>query len=228
MKHAAYCGSRNIYPDMVASAKSLIAHSDVDRIWFITEDAEFPEPLPDYITNIDASNQTFFKPDGPNMTSGYTYLAMMRAALCHVLDVDKVLSLDCDTICVQDVSGLWELDLDGCYFAASKENHRSYCDVIYTNIGVCLYNLDLLRQGKADEAIGILNHARFKYLEQDVFNCLCQGRILEMDGNYNANDWTVHDSPRILHFAGRSDWRTYPEVKRWYETSWELAEGMRG
>ena len=220
-KHAVYCGSRNIYPDMVMSAKSLAANSDVDRIWFVIEDSEFPEPLPDYVSCIDASSQTFFRADGPNMTSGYTYLAMMRAALCHILDADKVLSLDCDTVCVKDVSDVWDIDLDGYYFAASREAHRSYCDIVYTNTGVALYNLDLLRNGKADEVIEILNHARFQYLEQDVFNSLCQGRIALMSGDYNANDWTEHHNPRILHFAGYSNWRGRPEAVRWYQTAWE-------
>lgn len=222
MKHAVYTGSRNIYDDMVASAKSLAAHSDVDRIWFLIEDSEFPYELPDYVTCVDVSGQEFFRDDGPNMTSGYTYLAMMRAALCHVLpDVDKVLSLDCDTVCVGDVSGIWDIDLDGCYFAASREQHRCYCDVLYTNTGVCLYNLDMLRDGKADEVISVLNSRRFKYVEQDVMNCLCQGRIAEMDGNYNANDWTEHDDPKILHFAGHSDWQERPEVAPYREISWD-------
>lgn len=222
MKHAVYSGSRNVYGDMVASAKSLAAHSDVDRIWFLIEDPEFPFDLPDYVTCIDVSSQGFFAADGPNMASGYTYLAMMRAALCHVLpDVDRVLSLDCDTVCVGDVSDLWDIDLEGCYFAASREPHRCYCDVLYTNTGVCLYNLDMLRDGKADEVISVLNSKRFKYVEQDVMNCLCQGRIAEMDGNYNANDWTEHDSPRILHFAGHSDWRGRPEIAMYRDMAWD-------
>lgn len=222
MKHAAYAGSREVYADMAASAKSLAAHSDVDRIWFLIEDAEFPEPLPGYVTCIDVSGQRFFKADGPNMGSRYSYLAMMRAALCHVLpDVDKVLSLDADTICVGDVSGIWDIDLDGRYFAAAREAHRSYCDVLYTNTGVCLYNLEMLRNGKADEVISVLNETRFQYVEQDVMNCLCQGRIAEMDGDYNANDWTEHGDPRILHFAGHSDWRGRPEAAMWRDMTWD-------
>lgn len=222
MKHAVYTGSRDVYADMAASAKSLAAHSDVDRIWFLIEDPEFPTELPDYVTCVDVSGQRFFDRNGPNMGSGYTYLAMMRAALCHVLpDVDKVLSLDCDTVCVGDVSGLWDIDLEGRYFAAAREPHRCYCDVLYTNTGVCLYNLDMLRDGKADEVISVLNSARFQYVEQDVMNCLCQGRIAEMDGDYNANDWTEHGSPRILHFAGHSDWRGRPEAAMYRDMPWE-------
>ena len=228
MKHAVYTGSRGVYDDMVVSAKSLAANSDVDRIWFLVEDAEFPYELPDYVTCIDVSGQEYFDSDGPNMGSGYTYLAMMRAALCHVLpDADRVLSLDCDTICLSDVSDVWDIALEGCYFAAAREAHRGYCDVLYTNMGVCLFNLDMLRDGKADEVISVLNSKRFKYVEQDVMNCLCQGRIAEMDGNLNACDWTEHDNPRIVHFAGRSDWRGRPEVEMYREMPWSKVKEPR-
>ena len=229
MRHVAYCGSRGIYDDMVASAKSLVAHTEVDAIWFFAEDAEFPCELPDYVHVVDVSEQEWFDPDGPNMTSGYTYLAMMRAVLCRLLpDADRVLSLDADTVCVGDVSGLWDIDLDGKYFAAAREPHRCYCDVLYTNTGVCMYNLGMLRDGKADEVVSVLNGSKFQYLEQDAFNCLCQGRIAEMGGDYNANDWTEHSRPRILHFAGHSDWRDRPEVAFWRNATWEQAEAMRG
>lgn len=227
MKHAVYAGSREVYDDMETSAKSLVANSDVDRIWFVIEDAEFPRPLPDYITCIDASDQSFFRMDGPNISSGYTYLAMMRAALCRILPfgVDRVLSLDADTVCIGDVSPVWDIDLEGRYFAAAREAHRSYAELLYTNTGVCLYNLDALRDGKADEVIGVLNSTRFTWLEQDVFNYLCQGRIAVMDGNYNANDWTEHDDPKLIHFAGRSDWRDDPNVVMYRNMTWEQARG---
>ena len=222
MKHAVYSGSKAIYEDMVTSAKSLAANSDVDKIWFLIEDMVFPYDLPEYVTCINVSNQQFFKPDGPNMNSPYTYLAMMRAALCYVLpDVDVVLSLDADTICIQDVSDLWDIPLYGNYFAASKEPDRSYCDLLYTNTGVALYNLDALRKGKADEVISVLNSSHFNWVEQDVLNYLCQGRIVNMDGNYNANDWTEHNNPKILHFAGYSDWRDRPEVCLYRNMSWD-------
>ena len=41
MKHAAYCGTREIYDDMEMSAKSLVANSDVDLVHFIIEDSAF-------------------------------------------------------------------------------------------------------------------------------------------------------------------------------------------
>ena len=225
-KHAAYCGTRNIYGDMETAAKSLVAMSDVDVVHLVIEDAEFPTELPPIVQVHDVSGQTYFAPDGPNMSSGYTYMAMMRLALCHVLPrVNKVLSLDADTVCMDDVSAVWDMPVDGCYFSASREWHRSGNGLLYTNAGVTLYNLRQLRDGKADECIAVLNSRRYTWLEQDVSNYLCQGRIHDMPSCYNSNWWTDKNAPgaRIVHFAGvqREGWVNDPRVTRWRDMSWD-------
>ena len=233
MKHAAYCGTRNIYGDMETAAKSLIANSDVDVVHFVIEDAEFPGELPDIIQCHDASGQTFFKSDGPNMSSGFTYMAMMRIALCHVLpDVDKVLSLDADTVCVDDVSDIWDMPIDDCYLSASHEWHRSGDGLLYCNFGVVLYNLAKLRDGKADEIIGVLNSCAYTWVEQDVGNYLCQGRIHDMPSEYNSNWWTDRFAPgaRIVHFAGtrREDWCGDERVSKYRDMPWDEVMRLHG
>lgn len=228
-KVAAYCGTRNIYMDMLPSVKSLIMHSDIDAVYLIGEDDEFPVELPECCHVINVSNQTFFKPDGANMKSQYTYMAMMRAALCHVLpDEDVVLSLDFDTIVVKDIDPIWELPIDDCYFSACPEYHKSRNGLTYTNTGVTLYNLKKLRDGKADEVIGVLNTTYFRWVEQDVMNYLCQGRIYPMPNCYNANEWTVHppetkpcSHPVLIHYAGIKHWQDEPLVQGYKSKSWE-------
>lgn len=225
-KVAVYTGSRNIYSDMVMSAKSLTAFSDVDKIYFLIEDDIFPEELPDHIETINMSGQQYFDPWGPNMTTNFTYFAMLRAALGDIFnDYDRILSLDCDTVCVRDVSHLWELPIDDYYFSASIEPHRSTCGLIYTNVGVCLMNLDKLRTNeKTDEFIDVLNRQKFTFVDQDVMNYLCQGYIYEMNSEYNANNFTKPcQNPRIIHFAGmkRDNWLRHPKAKYYNEISWD-------
>ena len=233
MKHAAYCGTRGIYTDMEMSAKSLIANTDVDRVHFIIEDAEFPRPLPDIIQVHDVSGQTIFDPDGPNMASQFTYMAMMRMALCHVLpDVDKVLSLDADTLCLADASDAWDTPMDGCYLAAAEEWHRSRDGLQYCNFGVVLYDLEKLRDGKADECIEVLNKRKYSWVEQDVGNYLCQGRIAELPARFNSCYWTDKDAPgcAIKHYAGisREGWVNMPLPSRWRNTSWDEVMRLHG
>ena len=233
LKHAAYCGSRNIYGDMETAAKSLVANSDVTDVWLVIEDEEFPTELPDMVHVVNVADQPWFAQGGPNMSSGYTYMAMVRIALCHVLpDVDKVLSLDHDTIAVRDVSRIWDLPIEGCYLSASHEWHRTTEDAFYGNFGVVLYNLEKMRDGKADECIAELNANKYTWLDQDVGNYLCQGAVFDMPSEYNSNWWTDKNAPnaRIVHYAGvpYNQWKDKPEVVKYRAMSWEQALWMHG
>ena len=116
MKVAVYAGTRNIYSDMLPAAKSLLIHSDVDKIYFLIEDDEFPYELPPEIECIDVSNQTYFDPNGPNYKSKCTYMVLIRAALSKVFpQYDTILSLDVDTIVNENINDIWNYNLDGYY-----------------------------------------------------------------------------------------------------------------
>ena len=234
MKHALYSGSKNLYGDMATAAKSLIANSDVDKVWMLTEGG-YDYWLPDICEVVDVSGQDYFPAGGPNMGSKYSYLALMRAALAlmpELSHVDRVLSLDVDTACMMSVSQAWEMPVDGCYFSASIEPGCCYKNMQYCNTGVALYNLEMLRDGKAEEVVHCLNVRRFPNIEQDVFSFLCQGRIHEMPSEYNAGHrWTEPASVvRIRHFAGDkyAKWSKSPEFEAWRRVSWDEALEMHG
>lgn len=225
-KIAVYTGSRNLYGDMVTCAKSLVAHSNVNKIYFLIEDDIFPIEVPEIIETHNVSDQEYFNHWGPNMKSRFTYFAMMRAALPKVFPkYDRILSLDCDTICIRNVSDIWNLPINDCYYAASKEAHRSVAGLLYTNVGVALMNLKKQREtGKVDEYIDVLNKQQFDYLDQDVMNYLSQGYVYDMNSEFNANDWTNPCyNPRIIHFAGiKSDiWHKHPDAKKYNQMSWD-------
>ena len=57
MRTAVYAGTRNVYDRMLAPAKSLLMHSNVDKIYFLIEDNNFPDELPKEIECINVSNQ---------------------------------------------------------------------------------------------------------------------------------------------------------------------------
>ena len=129
-KHAVYSGTRNLYADMVTAAKSLVANSSVTDIWLLIEDDEFPYELPDCRVTFHVKNmrgQTWFPPNGPNMTSVFTYMAIIRAAYAEIFpDIDRIVSFDCDTVCVDNVDYLWEVDLQGNLWAANHEYLGTY------------------------------------------------------------------------------------------------------
>lgn len=55
MRAAIYSGTRNIYEKMLPSMKSLLMHSNVEKIYFLIEDDEFPYELPPEVECINVS-----------------------------------------------------------------------------------------------------------------------------------------------------------------------------
>lgn len=215
-KAAAYCMTRNLYEMTVPSIKSLLINSDVDVVYLIIEDDEFPVQLP-RTKVINVSGQKYFTPGGINWNSPWTYMALMRAALPKLLRESQVLSLDCDTIIDGDISPLWEIPLKDYYLAAGMEPHKSD-GRIYVNVGVAMYNLAKLRKdGMADKIIEALNTKPYAFLEQDAFNEFCAGKIYNMPPEYNVHTWSQQTSkqPVIIHYAGHKDWRRFSGYQKY-------------
>lgn len=213
-KVAAYTGTRNLYPYMIASAKSLLMNSDVEKIYFLIEDDSVGEKIPKEIECINVSGQTYFRPDGANMNTHFTYMTMMRSVYALMFpDLDRILSLDVDIFVDSDISDVWELPIDDYYYAASKEPLKSRSDFLYVNVGVALYNLDKLRDGKVHEVINTLNEKKYGCPDQDAFAELCQGHIYEMPSDYNPTRYTLPTStPKVVHYAGFKNWFNFKEA----------------
>lgn len=239
MKAAVYSGSRNLYPDFIPAAKSMIANSSVDKIYFLIEDDKFPYELPPIIECINISGQTWFPADGPNMKSCYTYMALCRSCYDKLFpDLDRILSLDIDTIVIDNIDELWDLDMTRKWLAACEEKftfHHPY-GIQYFNIGVTMFNLDEIRKdGASDRLIELLNKEKLPWVEQDGWNKLGYPRkILELPTCYNENFMCgFTEEPKIVHYCGRLDWQTSKQMarkeylKKYREMTWEEAFACR-
>ena len=213
MKAAVYAGTRNIYNKMLAPAKSLLIHSDVDKIYFLIEDDTFPYDLPKEIECINISKQPWFKKDGPNFANVLSYMVLLRAAYTKIFPhLDKILSIDVDTIVNENISDLWDLDLTNYYLAAVEEQSLTKAEGSYINMGVAMLNLDKIRkEGKDDELIDALNTYWYRFKEQDCINEFFRGQILILPSDYNA---CLQAEPpqreKITHFAGLYDLDKFP------------------
>lgn len=129
----------------------------------------------------------------------YTEAASLRLLLPELLlELDKILYLDCDIVVRQDLSKLWdETDLGDNYLAAvyeaaiegQAERFRALgCDPAkYFNSGFLLMNLAQMRTEKVSEKL--FEACRVPYLEfpdQDALNQVCQGRVLPLSPLYNS------------------------------------------
>lgn len=203
-KVAVYAGTRNLYEQMYVALKSLLLNNEMDRVYLLIEDDEYPYPVPECVHPVNIESQEFFPKDGANYQNLWSYMTMMRCCLSTMLPhEEKVLWLDCDTIVNEDITDMFAMNLDGCYYAAVYEPKKSIDIFRYVNAGVLLLNCEMLRlTRKEDELIAMLNSIPMNFPDQAAINLLCQGRIRLIDSEYNANAWTTTClKPKIYHFA---------------------------
>lgn len=223
-----YCGTANTYPNMIASAKSLLANTHVDKVYFLTEDDEFPEELPDIITNINVKDQTMFPEKGPNFANSWSYMCLMRAAFPLMFhEYDRILSLDIDVVINEDISHMWDIDLSDYYFAGVPEpsRQRKHDDPVYCNFGVIMMNISKLRHdNKVKDIIAMLNSERLGCPEQDAFNKVCANHILALPPDYNYTPYSnITGVPKreiITHYAGIKYWKHFQPVRKYADMSW--------
>ena len=227
MKAAFYLMTRNIYTDVVPSLKSLLKNGKIDRVYILAEDDDigFELPAKVIVKNISGWKKRL-NPEGPNIGCRWSYMVMMKILICQMFPkMDRALTIDVDTIVRGDLSPLWDMNLDGYYFAGAREPFWSqrYCRD-YVNAGVIMWNLVRMRDGMADMIIDHMNRMKYTFVEQDCMNELCWDRIKVFDAAYNAGDWTERPQSeiRVRHYmASKGLWKTEPEVLKYAKMPWE-------
>lgn len=217
-----YALTRNLYPYLKMSMNSLLEHNDVDKIYIYAEDEKLPYKLPDCCEVIDVSNQRYFRRTSPNMRSIYSYMAMMRITYTEKLPINKVIQLDIDTVVCDDLTPLWETDLDGKWFGACHEytgQYNPFNKDKYYNIGVSVFNLKQMRKDWImPKMIDMLNTRWLSCVEQDTLNYFgVPDKVVEIPIRFNESMCTGYtDNPAVVHYAGYRDWYNCDKsMKRW-------------
>ena len=205
----AYAATRNLYQKMRPSILSLLDHNQIEHLYILAEDDELPYEIGCPCSVLNVSGQTVFT--GPNTQTYFTYMSMMRLTLSYLTRAERIIYLDCDTIVCDSLQPLWDMDMDGKWWAAVEEYLGQWkpWGEAYYNAGVCVFNLKQMREDKiVPHFINDLNTMRFRFIEQDVLNLYCvPDHIVPLDVRYNecfATGYT--DNPAIIHYAGYGDW----------------------
>lgn len=217
---------------MVTAVKSLMCNSSVDKVYLLIEDDEFPEWLPPQVETVNVSSQGFFPRSGANFTTEFTYMSLLRVCYTKLFpELDKVLQLDVDTVVVDNIDCLWDVDLTNRLFAAVFEKYSNYKPYgpRYYNIGVAMFNLDRIRQSGVDErAIQWLNTQKTPYIDQDAWNRFGIGGDIALPMRFNESIVTGYtENPAIVHFAGIKGWQKSERasrreyLKRFRDMTWE-------
>lgn len=156
-----------------------------------------------------------------------------RLVIPYVLShLDKVLYLDIDTLCLGEISTLFDINLTEESVAAVHDPiDLSYLENlyllgfpklgIYFNSGVLLFNIKKwLEQNIIDRFMELIAKGTFSYPDQDVLNIILSGKVRLLPEQYNWLKWntehqkleTNKNDIRFVHFVG--------EIKPWSEAGY--------
>jgi hypothetical protein len=160
---------------------------------------------------------------------GESHMTYCRILLPHLLDVPRLIYLDCDVLVFRDLSELFDLELSpGKVLAAVPDSETlsladdspTIADAInlprqgaYFNCGVMLMNLDELRKQRFFErAVEFLNRkSAYRFWDQSAINFLLHGQIDELPKYWNRASWQFdaqqnNDLNCVLHYTTSAPW----------------------
>ena len=229
-RYVVYAADHRVQDMMLLSAKSFLAHNTADKIFLLVDNDDIARNLPPVFQCINVSNQDVFPHDGPNIMQWYGYMTTLRAGLTRVLplDVERVLWLDPDTIVMDDISDIWNYDLEQYYFAAVREvRNNDHTLKPYFNAGVMLMNLrKLAEDGKATEVIDAINTTPYKHLEQDALNYLCHNHILSLPSRYSDSYVSEPCKHPLIHHYLANDKPNFRPAAQPYDVPWDTLKGV--
>jgi lipopolysaccharide biosynthesis glycosyltransferase len=152
----------------------------------------------------------------------------------HIPDIlpnlKKVLYLDCDMIVHDDITRLWETEVDGHFLAAVEDpaGPYRYEDLAvpehhYFNAGVLLLNLEKWREdGISDQVMNFLSDHPDKiwWWDQDALNAILHAKWLRLDmkWNYQPFSWIPLEYPSIIHYTSQiKPWNGNPPLREYYD-----------
>lgn len=235
-----YTASRNLYPYLMASVRSLLDYNPDARVWMLIEDDRLPYDVPWNVEVVNVSAQTLFDARCVNWNTPFTYMSLLRCAYSKLFTgepngygvrtlpgLDRILQLDVDTIVQDDLTPVWEVEVSGRWFAAVPDNpanYRPWGSAKYYNVGVSLFNLEQIRLDGADDlAIEMVNTKRMQFIDEMAWNRLNNERgnrmSVDLDCRWNQNtevDQTLDVG--VMHYAGvKYWWRDFDRIYRpWY------------
>jgi lipopolysaccharide biosynthesis glycosyltransferase len=161
---------------------------------------------------------------------GQSHMAYCRILLSHLLDIPRLIYLDCDVLVFRDLSQLYDLQLsDGKAIAAVPDSETSFLaedssavakaihlppERAYFNSGVMLMNLnELRREHFFERAVEFLNSwsGKYRFHDQSAINFLLHGQIEELPEYWNRPSWRFdaqqnNDLDCVLHYTTSAPW----------------------
>jgi len=160
---------------------------------------------------------------------GESHMTYCRILLPRLLNVKRLIYLDCDVLVFRDLAQLFDLELaPGKVLAAARDSETlsladdspTIADAsnlpregAYFNCGVMLMNLDeLKKQDFFERAVEFLNRKwAYRFWDQSAINFLLYGQIDELPEYWNRASWRFdaqqnNDLDCVLHYTTSAPW----------------------
>ena len=230
----AFCCTKNWYIHLYTIIYALFKYNKVEKIYLFIEDDEISYLKNDKIEFINVNKiPKIIKETSPNYNTHYSKMSYVRCYFTKILKDDKILYLDVDTLVVDNIQELWNIDLEDNVIAGVHEpgEWNKYLntyglDDTYINSGVLLMDLKKIREEKLDNSmIYLLNNNKYAFPDQDVINLVCRNRIHQLSNIYNSSETTgIVDNAKIIHYIrGNKGWiQSSPRSDTWFKYHEEM------
>lgn len=144
-----------------------------------------------------------------HLSAHFTIAAYYRLFVSSIFkNYNKIVYLDIDTICLTDIEKLFRIDLQEYLLAACQDygviaklkgkkgepieyfQKNVGCKNPFTEYlqsGVVLFNItELIKQNTEESLINTAINNKFNYIDQDVLNKVCHGKVLFLDSSWNV------------------------------------------
>lgn len=197
-----YCATRNIYHLLPTAIGSVLKHNEdkIKQIYVLIEDDNIEYINHPLIKFINCNQFDFLLRDHFNCSKRFPYMAMTRCYLTKILNEDKIIYLDVDTIVNKSLQELWDYDLENTCIAARAENKNGYF-----NSGVLLMNLKKIRELELDKTLDYhLKTSHFQFPDQDALNITFKFNKVLLPQKFNVMGHIVYNMDKIVirHFCG--------------------------
>ncbi|MBE6687561.1 MAG: lipopolysaccharide biosynthesis protein [Ruminococcaceae bacterium] len=131
---------------------------------------------------------------------------------------DKILYLDCDILFNRDIHLLYDIDVEDCEYAASRDHYGKYLiNPNYVNAGVLLFNLkEMKKTALLEKARALIKTKKLVFADQSaIIRSTTKKKMLGQKFN---DQKFLHKHTVVRHFSKRLFWLPYPHtanIKQW-------------
>ena len=237
-----YCGDKGIARGVLVSILSLVKNNTrplhiyimtinyEDTVAFTEKSAKFLDKLvkeknaKSFVKLIDATEVFVKNLPKKNMGSYFTPCSMLRLYADKVPELaklDRVLYLDYDVVCREDISEFYDTDLDGIEAAGVLDiygknfyHYRGLFNFDYMNSGVMLFNMpECIKMGMFEKAVKLCMERWMMLADQAALNKAISRRKL-MPRKYNEQGERPCKDTVLHHFSNNFKFWPYFRVQK--------------